>query len=197
MAAKGQSRRHIKKAVLRQLESDFDMRRFNYKELVRHVKGKSKLIGILTASVIYFIGVGGGYYGWTNGFVPEDVMAKIIFIAMVPSSVIGAVTWMITDSRMEYPLRKELSLYIASIEGEQGRLWRYSPIVDTLTIKGVDIAKTIALSKEGLGENIDPQDYAAIVMALYKEVNSNEGLQLSGEDSKRLEEQLLNLNAAG
>ena len=123
-------------------------------------------------------------------------MAKIVFIAMVPSSVVGAVVWMIMDSRLEYPLRKELGLYIAQLEGEEGRLWRYSPIAELLTIKGLDIPSILKLSKEGYGETIDPQDYSAIVMKLYDEVRSDDGFQISGERSKVLEEQLLNLKAA-
>lgn len=196
MAAKGMSRRHIKKAVVRQMEKDFEIQRFNYKELVRRVKGKSKLIGISVAAIIYMIGVGGGYYGWLTGFVPEEVMAKVVFIAMVPSSVVGAVVWMIMDSRLEYPIRAELRRYIENVEGPEGRLWRYAPIAEQLTIKGVDIPSVISMSKSGRAKDIDPQDYSLIVTRLYEEVMSNEGLQLTSEGSKSLEEQLLNVNSA-
>ncbi len=196
MAEKGMSRRHIRKAVVRQMEKDFNIERFDYKKLVRHVKGKSRLYGIMTVIAIYSIGVGGAYFGWSRGLVPEDVMAKATFIAMVPSSVIGSVVWLIMDSRLEYPLRVELKLYIESIEGEKGLLWRYGPIAETLTIKKVDIPAVLALSKSGHAEEIDPQDYAEIVMNMYKEINSGEGLQLSGSDSKFLEEHLLNVKPA-
>ena len=196
MAAKGMSRRHIKKAVVRQMEKDFEIQRFNYKELVRRVKGKSKLMGLGVAATIYFIGVGGGYYGWSSGFVPENVMANIIFIAMVPSSVVGGVVWMIMDSRLEYPIRLELRRYIEHLEGAEGRLWRYGPIAEQMTIKGVDIPEVMSMSKQGRGKDIDPQDYSLIVSQLYKEVLSNEGLQLTGDDSKVLEDQLLNANSA-
>jgi len=195
MAEKGMSRRNIRKAVVRQMEKDFNMERFDYKKLVRHGKGKSKLYGIATVIAIYTLGIGGAYFGWSRGFVPEDVMAKAIFIAMVPSSVIGSVVWLITDSRLEYPLRVELKLYIESIEGDAGLLWRYGPIAESLTIKKVDIPAVIALSKSGHAEDIDPQDYAEIVMSMYKEVEDSEGLQLSGENSKFLEEQLLNIKS--
>ena len=196
MAAKGMSRRHIKKAVVRQMEKDFDVQRFNYKQLVRHVKGKSKLIGIGVASFIYMLGVGGGYYGWASGFVPENIMANIIFIAMVPSSAFGGVVWMIMDSRLEYPIRVELRRYIENVEGPDGVLWRYGPILEQFTIKGIDIPSIVSMSKSGRAKDIDPQDYSMVVTRLHEEMLSNEGLQLTGEGTKALEEQLLNANSA-
>lgn len=195
MGAKILNRRHIKKAVIQQMKSDYDLARLDYAKLVRPGKGKSKLIGILVALVIYMIGFGGGYYGWLAGVVPEEVLAKIVWIAMVPSSVIGSLTWVIMDARLEYPVRRQMAEYVAQLESTDakgGRLWRYAPLLESFKIKGVDITKAIFLSREGRGGEIDPQDYAALVNKLHLELVGNESLQITGECSKDLEENLLN-----
>ncbi len=190
MGAKGKSRRHTRKGVIRSLETEYDFARLDYKRLTHPGKGKSKLVGVAAASVVYLLGFSAAYSGWSSGIVPDETFAKIVWILMVPASVVGGVTWMIIDSRLEYPVRRTMAEYVEDLESKGGLLWRYGPLLELIKVKRVNITGAIESSREGRGSEIDPQDYAAILNTLRKELTSNEGLPITGEISKRLEENL-------
>ncbi|NOY73521.1 MAG: hypothetical protein GXP14_14335 [Gammaproteobacteria bacterium] len=190
MAGKAKSRRHIKKVIVKQLETNFDFSRLEYKSLVRPGKGKSKLFGLIAASAVYMLGFGVAYFGWSNGVVPDSTFAKTVWILMIPASVIGSVVWLVADSRFEYPVRKAMAKYVADLEAAEGKLWRYGPVLETLTIKGLDIPYLVSLSQKGQGGEIDPQDYATLVHRLYAEIASD-NVNITGEMSRQLEENLL------
>ena len=190
MAGKTKSRRHIKKVIVKQLETDFDFSRLEYKSLTRPGKGKSKLFGLIAASVIYMVGFGVAFFGWSNGVVPDETFAKTVWIVMIPASVVGSLVWMVFDSRFEYPVRQAMAEYIAGIEAAEGRLWRYGPVLETFKIKGVDISNMISLSQTGQGGEIDPQDYATVIHRLYAEIASDNAT-ITGDMSRQLEDNLL------
>ncbi len=190
MAGKAKSRRHIKKVIVKQLETDFDFSRLEYKSLIRPGKGKSKLFGLIAASAVYMLGFGVAFFGWSNGVVPDSTFAKTVWILMIPASVIGSVVWLVADSRFEYPVRMTMAKYVADLEAGEGKLWRYGPVLETLAIKGLDIPYLVSLSKKGQGGEIDPQDYSTLVHRLYAEIASDNA-SITGEMSRQLEENLL------
>ncbi len=191
VAAKGKSKRSIRKKVMQRLEKEMDISRFNYKAVVRPGKGKAKLIGVAVAGGLYLIGFCGAYIGWLNEMVDDMVLAKLLWIFMVPSSVVGAMTWAIMDSRLEYPIRRSLVDYITVLEGDKGVLWRYEPLFSRLKIKGVNISQAVTLSRNGRGSDIDPQDYSQIMYNLYTELTVEEGFQITGDMSRQLEENFM------
>ena len=191
VSAKGKNRRSIRKKVMQRLEKEIDIDRFNYKAIVRPGKGKSKLIGVAVAGGIYLIGFGGAYFGWLNSVVDDHLFAKLMWVFMVPSSVVGAVTWTIMDSRLEYPIRMGLVDYITTIEGSKGLLWRYEPLLARLTVKGVNISQVVALSRDGRASDIDPQDYSQIMYNLYADLTAPEGVQITGDMSRQLNENFI------
>ncbi|VAW84116.1 hypothetical protein MNBD_GAMMA16-737 [hydrothermal vent metagenome] len=190
MAGKTKGRRHIKKIIIKQLESDFNFSRLEYKSLTKPGKGKSKLFGLIAASVVYMLCFGVAYFGWSNGVVPDVTFAKTVWVIMVPASVIGSVVWLIADSRFEYPIRMAMAQYVAELEVDGGKLWRYGPVLETFKIKGMDVPYLASRSQEGEGGKIDPQDYAIIVHRLYAEIASD-NVTITGEMSRQLENNLL------
>lgn len=190
MAGKTKSRRHIKKIIIKKLESDFDFSRLEYKSLTKPGKGKSKLFGLIAASVVYMLGFGVAYFGWSNGVVPDATFAKTVWIIMIPASVIGSVVWLIADSRFEYPIRVAMAQYVAEREAAGGTLWRYGPVLETFKVKGMDVPYLVSRSQGGEGGEIDPQDYAILVHRLYAEIASD-NVAITGEMSLQLENNLL------
>jgi hypothetical protein len=165
--AKAKGRRQIRKAIAEQFSAHFgDLARFDYLRLTRPVKGKARLIGVGVASGIYLLGFAGGFYGFSKGTVNADAFGKLVWMLMVPASVVGSVVWAIMDSRLEYAVRQRIRGDIAAIEASGAGLWRYGAILERLTIKDVSVAQLISLSRDGQVEALDPQDYCAAVLAL-------------------------------
>lgn len=166
MAEKQKGRRQTRKAVQEQFNGDFDLARLDYDRLASKAKGRARLTGVGVAAVLYLLGFGAAFVGWQNGRVDDDALARVVWLWMVPTSVIGSFAWLVTESRRLYPVRRAMADYLADCEAGNGRLWRYGPMVRLKPIKNVDVDTALALSRRGEGERIDPQDYAAMVNAL-------------------------------
>ncbi len=181
MAGKAPSRRQIRKQLLRRLESRYDPRTLDYKALTRPGRGRAKLLGVGLSSAVYFVGFGAGLFGYSQGIVTDVMFAKLVWILIIPAAVVGGVSWLIADSRMEYDVRQKLKQEFARIESQGGELWRYGPVLKKLSLKKIDIDALIEQSRSGRGAEIDPQDYAEVMGQLARRL-TQEGDRLIGPD---------------
>jgi hypothetical protein len=78
---------------------------------------------------------------------------------------------------------------VSQLEQGGGRLWRFGPLLSTISIKGVPIDTLVQLSQSGEGEKIDPQDYAETMYRLYHDLMQDK-LQLTGDMAQQLEQNL-------
>lgn len=183
-------KRHVRKEALEWFAKHVDLARLDYIRLIRPAKGQAKLIGVGAACAVYFLGFAGGFTGWQNGFVTDEGFAKLVWILMIPSSVIGSFVWMIFDARRCFPVRREMAAYVAHIEAGEGFLWRFAPLLaqaDTKRLKGIAVKDAIQLSRNHRGGEIDPQDYAAMVNVAHQLLVEGDGGSLPNEVARELE----------
>lgn len=159
-------RRQARKTIQSHFEQHYDLARLDYDRLCRPARGKSRLYGVGAASVLYLLGFTGGYVGYSSGTVNPEAFGKLVWILMIPASVVGGVVWMISGVRLEYNVRQTLRGYVATLESGEGLLWRYGPLLRNVPVKGVEVEAAVALSRAGQGSEIDPQDYCTLVSAI-------------------------------
>jgi len=186
VAKKG--RRRFKRNLLKQFEETFDLQRLDYKKRVRPVNGKAKLYGVLAAFLLYSAGFGVGYYGWSNDFVGEEVFAKLVWLLMVPASVVGAFVWLLARNRMEYPIRRDITEYMKSLEGTRGLLWRYAPVLAELCPDNLKCKEVMARSEECRFTAIAPEDYCQAVHDLHQALRDSGSRALDEAAMRELEE---------
>lgn len=162
--AKG--RRQARKIIHAHFARHIDLARLDYERLIRPARGKSRLFGVGAASILYLLGFSGGYMGYSSGTVSPAAFGKLVWILMIPTSVLGAVVWLISGVRFEYAVRQTIRQYVGELEKDKGLLWRYGPLLQGTSIKGVEIEAALAQSHNGQGSEIDPQDYCSLVGAI-------------------------------
>lgn len=159
-------RRQARKVIHAHFERHFDLARLDYERAVRPARGKSRLFGVAAASILYLLGFGGGYLGYSSGTVSPEAFGKLVWILMIPASVLGAVVWLISGVRFEYAVRQRIRQDVAELEKDGGLLWRYGPLLRHTPLKGVEVEAALAQSHNGQGSEIDPQDYCSLVDAI-------------------------------
>ena len=164
--AKKPSRRGQKKVLLKRFDGNFDLGRLNLVARVKLIKPKAMLVGLLASMILYGIGFAVAYVGMSANSLPLEVFAKLVWMMMIPTTIIGFFVWQLSRSRMEFPVRREIREYITEIESAGGMLWRFAPILrdeldDTPVVK-----KAFAWSAEGKIAKLDIDDYILAVELL-------------------------------
>lgn len=186
-------KRHVRKAALEWFAKHVNLSRLDYVRVIRPAKGQAKLIGVGVACTIYFLGFAGGFTGWQNGYVTDEGFARLVWILMIPASVMGSFIWMIFDARRCFPVRREMASYVAHLEAGDGFLWRFAPLLgqaDAKRLKGIAVNDAIQLSRNRRGGEIDPQDYAAMVQVAHQVLVEGDGGSLPIEIARELETNL-------
>jgi len=175
------SKRKLRNNIVQQIEESFDLQRLNYRLRTKPVRNKSKLAGALAAFFVYGLGFAGGYYSWQHQLMDYEVFAKLVWVLMIPATVIGMFIWLLVSNRREYEIRQDIQSYIRDLEGSQGLLWRYTPILSELK-PGELMCKTMMLaSREGNYEKMSPEDYSQAVLNIYEMVKQSGRRQISSE----------------
>lgn len=188
MSGKQPSKRSSRKNVQRSFEANINLDRLQYKDRVKPGKAIAKIKGLMTAAVIYGLGFGLTFTSYTRGVIDETFMAKVIFIIMIPSTVIGIFVFLITANRREFPIREDIRAHVRDFEGEDGYLWRFEPLLNGLKIKKVDIEWLIKNSKEGKLVEMAPEDICDTLIALSELLQGNS--QGSGKAMQEVESNL-------
>lgn len=168
MAGKAKGKRNVRKEVIRLFEKSLELDKLNYKKRSQPIKPKSMLIGVGVAFMLYSIGFGTAYVALGNNVLPLEGFAKLVWIMMIPTTVVGLFAWQLAKNRMEYPIRQEILTYMADVEKNGGLLWKFSPLMDMVGIEDTDTKKALAKSREGKIEELAVEDYTDAVSRLYQ-----------------------------
>lgn len=183
------SKRQTKKAAQRIFYECFDPADYDYDRLVRPGRGRSRLVGVAVGSVIYFTAYAAAYTGYSKGLVSETTLGKLAWLFIVPAAVVGAIVWMVTDSRAEYAIRQRIAGLIARQEEGDGTLWRFGPLLAEAKFKGVNVEEVLAVSQAGQGARIDPQDYSRLVVYLRDLLDGGDSV-MNGSQAEQLAKNL-------
>ena len=186
------SKRKLRKNIVHQIEESFDLQRLNYQLRTKPVRNKSKLAGALVALFVYGLGFTGGYYSWQRQIMDYEVFAKLVWILMIPATIVGMAAWLLISNRREYRIRQDIQSYIRELEGEHGLLWRYSPILSELKPDEF-LCKTMMLaSREKNFAQMSPEDYSQAVIIFYDIVKQSGKRQISPETATEVRQNLEN-----
>jgi len=179
MVAKQKSKRNVKKEVSKLFEKSFDLEMLNYKKRSTPLKPKSMLLGLGVACSLYMVGFAIAYIGMNKGILDIEGFAKLVWIMMLPTTIVGLTAWQISKNRMEYPIRQDILTNIANIESNGGLLWKFEPLLDVVGIEDVDTKKAIKLSKENKSDELAVEDYTDAVEKLYQILVNTEARNFS------------------
>ena len=190
MTARGKSQRQIRKQIRRHIEDTFDLPRLDYKKRVTPLKHRAKLVGVAVAAVIYGLGFGLAYFAWKTGRTDYETFSKFVWIFMVPSSVFGAFAYMLNGNRREFRVAKDIFEHLDVVEGANGMLWRYEPVLTELFPEDHVVQHVLESSRARSFAKLEPEDYAKVVHQLYAALDSGEGRSVSDEATAAFESNL-------
>lgn len=196
MSVKGKNQRQLRKQVLRHVDATFDLARLDFKKRVTPQKHRAKLTGVVTAGVAYTFGFGLAYYAWKVGKADYDILMKFTWMFMLPASVVGVFAYLLSSNRREFAVAKDIRDYLLGLEGAEGLLWRYGPVLAELR-PGDDLAQhVVESSRRGTLAKVEPEDLAALIHGLHNALSSGEGTALSDEAVAELERHLAEARSA-
>ena len=167
MAGKQKTKRNLRKSVLHRFEDAFDLERLDYNRRAKPGRDAAKLTGIIFASVVFFAGFGLAYISHSRGLIDDMFFNKVVWLFMIPSSVVGGTAWLISSNRREFKIREDIRAHVSDFEGESGTLWRYESVLNELELKKVDIEGLIEASHEGRLIKMAPEHICASIRALH------------------------------
>ena len=141
MAKNQKGNRTAKKEVNRRFEKCFDTKRLDYQAKVKLIKPKSTIIGLGTASGLYMVGFALIYIAMSNNTLPLDVFSKLVWVMMIPTTIVGFFAWQLSRNRLEYPYRQEIREYMSELEKDGGLLWRFAPVLELTDHVGMNVKK--------------------------------------------------------
>ena len=165
MAARDRQPRRLRREVVGRFEQGFDFTRLDYDRRVRPLRGKAIIYSVVLAAAVYLLGFSLGYYAWQQHSVDTALFTKLVWVLMVPATVIGAFAWLIAANRLEYPVREDIRRYIGEREVDAGYVWRYEPLFRLLLSDNRTVERLLLQVREGV-TGIDPEDYARSIYLL-------------------------------
>ena len=174
MNAKSKTVHNARKEVRRLFEKSLELDKLDYKKRSQPTKPKSILIGLGVAFGLYSIGFAVAYMGLSNNVLPLEGFSKLVWIMMIPTTVIGLFAWQLAKNRMEYPIRQEILKYMQEVENNGGLLWKFSPLMDAIGIEDTDTKRTLAKSREGKVEELAVEDYTDAVSRLHQVLSNTD-----------------------
>ena len=190
MAEKKKNRRQIKKEIQSEFERTFDVPRLDYEKRAKPIRDKTKLFGVLGAGIVYGLGFAVGMFGLKSGAVDETMFFKLVWVMMIPATVVGFVSWMIISNRREQPVREEVTNYIRDIEGEEGTLWRYAPILSEFKPDDHISKRVLQRSLEKRFSKISPEDYGVAVTEIHTILANSRDVPLSLDTAEEVAKNL-------
>lgn len=174
MAGKTKTKRNVRKEVIRLFEKSLDLNKLNYKKRSQVLKPKSMLIGLGVAFALYGTAFTLAYWAMNNNILPLEGFAKLVWILMIPTTVLGLFAWQLAKNRMEYPIRQEILGHMGEVEKNGGFLWKFSPLMDIVGIEDTDTKKALAKSREGKVEELAVEDYTEAVFKLHQVLSNSD-----------------------
>ena len=185
MAGRDKGQRRQRRAAVKAFHDGFDFARLDYARRCRPLRGKAMLAGVMVAGLLYCAGFALGYFGWQRQAVTNEQFAKLVWILMVPATMLGGLVWLIKRHRQEYILREDIRRYISEREGEQGWLWRFTPLQEAFLVQDTTARRVMQQSRQAR-ESLDPEDYARTVTALSVQLEQESGQKLTVDGAARV-----------
>lgn len=179
MSDKPKNRRGLKKEVVRHFEQTFDLWRLDYKTRSKNTAPKAALIGFATAGGLYAVGFFLGFVAVDNNVLPLEMFARLAWIIMVPTTIVGFLVWQISKNRMEFPVRDDIRKFIAELEQGNGLLWRYFPIFDALDPEHADLKKAFIWSQEKRTDKLAIEEYCDAVLEMAALFRAGDGREFT------------------
>ena len=167
MAEKSKSSRRQRREIIARFEKHYDFERLDYDRRVAPLRGKAKLNGVMVAGFVYISAFMAGYFAWSSGKVEYELFGKLVWILMVPSSVVGIFAWLLSSNRREYEVRQDVRDCLSKSEANGGFLWRFTPLQEAMAADDY-LSKKIMQQTRETGSDIDPGDYGQVVSDFYK-----------------------------
>lgn len=190
----GKSRRKIKRWTMQQFNREFDLARLDFKKRMAPARHKPKLIGVITAAMVYSALLLLGNIGVSNGAIDHETLAKMSWVIMVPSSAVGIFVYMLISNRRQYDVIQDMKAYIALIEKDGGLFWRFEPLVQLLLPDNGLAAQMVAGSRAGDMEQLYPEDYGISVHKLHDALTNTGNREIPEEIENALIENFSNKN---
>lgn len=152
------------------------------------VKPKAMLVGLFTASILYGIGFAIAYMAMQNNTLPLEVFAKIVWMLMIPTTIVGFFAWQLAKNRMEYPVRMQIRRVMEEIEADGGILWRFGPILELVNTPNPEVKKAFSWSAEGKVAKLDIEDYILAVEFLDEMMLDTQGKRFTQQLLDEIEE---------
>src|SRR3569833_3312911 len=99
MSVKGKNQRQLRKQVLRHVDDAFDLSRLDFKKRVTPQKHYAKLVGVVTAICVYAFGFWLAYFALKSGTTCDDTFMIFSWIFLLPASVIGLFSYLLSYNR--------------------------------------------------------------------------------------------------
>lgn len=181
MSKTAKDQRRSRRELLQQFEKTYDLAQFDYKKKIYPVQGKSKLIGITVACAIYGAGFAIAYFSWMRGRAEYELFLKTTWVLLLPASAAGIFAWMLAFNRLDNAVRMPIQKQIVEIEGQQGMLWRYAPILAAAEPNNANAKTACNRSREQQVKNIDEEDYCGAVQAIHGALKAAGDTSLTAE----------------
>lgn len=176
----GGGRRGLRRKVLRRLEGTFDLARLDWRRRVPPRRQEAVLLGVGTAMLLYGLGFGLAWGAFRGGAIDEELLTRVSWLLIFPSSVVGVLTYLIGANRREYRVARDVLEHMVEVEGREGLLWRYGPLVEALGLEDETARQVLKASREGDIARVEPEDYANLVHRLHRALRE-EGASLDPE----------------
>jgi len=166
MAEKPKNSRRQRREIIARFEKHYDFQRLDYQRRVAPLRGKAKLNGVMVAGFVYISAFMAGYFAWTRGNVEYELFSKLVWILMVPSSVVGIFSWLLSSNRREYEVRQDIRDCLSQSEANGGFLWRFAPLQEAMAPDDYLSKKLMQQTRVG-DDDIDPGDYGQVLTDFY------------------------------
>src|SRR3569833_2503881 len=196
MSVKGKNHRLFRLLVLWFVVATIDQSRLDYKKQETPQKHYAKLVGVVTAICVYAFGFGLAYYALKTGTTSDETFMKFSCIFMLPASFIGLFSYLLSSNRREYAVAKDIREYLLNLEGRDGLLWRYGPVLTELLPDDALVERIVESSRLGTLTAVEPEDLALVINQLHAALSSGGGTALSEAATEELERQLAEMASA-
>ncbi|MDH5229808.1 MAG: hypothetical protein OEZ58_11925 [Gammaproteobacteria bacterium] len=190
MSGSRSDKRAAKKEIRKHFEKIFDIKTFDYPQLIKPIKGKALIYGFVSAGGIYILAYGLAYFAFSSNILPLEALAKLVWIMMIPSTVLGFLMWIITRNRLEYPIRQQIRAHMDNLESNQGQLWRFKPVWDHFDGHNMDVKKAFTASETHQCDKLDIEDYTLAITSVHQIFQNYDAKDFSSDLAQKVVDNL-------
>ncbi len=174
-------KKNLRKEIRRRFERSFDLARLDYARRIKPIKPKAMLYGVISAGILYGIGFALAWLGWSRGMVPTEGFAKLVWVMMLPTTVLGLLVWQLAKNRMEYPIRQDILGYMNELESKEGLIWRFAPLTEQFELKDYETKKVYTWSQQGQLDKMAVEDYTGAIDGLKRIFQERDGREFHAQ----------------